>query len=85
MAVVLIGAMIVAGIDTVWPGPSSPYERLEETSHYGITLDRGDEIGRFLLASTVVVCMPTGRAALVPGLEAGDRVRMGQALFTRQA
>jgi phosphatidylserine decarboxylase len=83
VAVVLIGAMIVAGIQTAWAGPPSPYERVEETLHAGVRFERGAEIGRFLLASTVVVCMPPGAASLLPGLEAGERVRMGQALFRR--
>jgi phosphatidylserine decarboxylase len=81
MTVVLIGAMIVAGIETVWPGPASPYERIQETEHSSVNLGRGAEIGRFFLASTVVVCMPPGRAELAENLGPGHRVRMGQALF----
>jgi phosphatidylserine decarboxylase len=81
MAVVLVGAMIVAGIQTVWPGPDSPYRRVETTAHTGIAFERGAEIGRFLLASTVIVCLPPGAGRLAPGLAAGMRVRMGQRLF----
>lgn len=81
MLVVLVGAMIVAGIQTVWPGPESPYRRIETTGHTGIALERGAEIGRFLLASTVIVCLPPAAGSLAPGLTAGMRVRMGQRLF----
>ena len=81
MAVVLVGAMIVAGIETVWEGPSSPYSRLETTHHGGMAFRRGAEIGRFFLGSTVIVCLPPGRAQLSAGMEPGTPVRMGQALF----
>lgn len=81
MAVVLVGAMIVAGIQTVWPGPESPYVRLETTSHDRRAFARGAEIGRFLLASTVIVCLPPTTLALASGLRSGSPMRMGQALF----
>lgn len=81
MAVVLVGAMIVAGIQTVWPGPRSPYERLETTRHDRLAYARGAEIGRFLLASTVLVCLPPAPVSLASGLRPGSRLRMGQALF----
>jgi len=82
MAVVLVGAMIVAGIETVWPGPVSPYDRVESTAQGGRLFDRGAEIGRFYLGSTVIVCMSAGLADLQAGIEAGRQVRMGQALFS---
>lgn len=81
MAVVLVGAMIVAGIQTVWPGPESPYVRLETTSHERQAFARGAEIGRFLLASTVIVCLPPAALTLASGLRSGSPMRMGQALF----
>ena len=81
MAVVLVGAMIVAGIGTVWEGPASPYTRMETTDHGRIAFPRGAEIGRFFLGSTVIVCLPPGGAELAPGVAPGMPVRMGQALF----
>ncbi len=81
MAVVLVGAMIVAGIQTVWPGPASPYRRVETTCHPALPFERGAEIGRFLLASTVVVCLPPAAVTLASGLRAGSPLKMGQALF----
>lgn len=84
MAVVLVGAMIVAGIDTVWDGPESPYTDVVQTRHDGIELPRGAEIGRFFLGSTVIVCLPPENAELAPDIAAGRPVRMGQALFLRQ-
>lgn len=59
MAVVLVGAMIVASIETVWAGQTAPIKREIKTSHYPqsdeITLAKGDEMGRFKLGSTAVV------------------------------
>ncbi len=79
MAVVLVGALIVASIETVWPGPDSPYRQTWRNSH-DIAFARGAEIGRFLLGSTVIVC--TGPGMLTPdqNVVPGAAVRMGQAL-----
>ncbi len=77
MLVVLVGAMIVASITTDWAGPASPYEREEHTSHH-LVFETGDEIGRFLLGSTVICCFPEGAAELDPSLTKGATVRMGQ-------
>lgn len=76
MLVVLVGALIVGRIETVWPGPSSRY-RQAATNQYDMDLERGDEIGRFLLGSTVIVCLPPGRAELGE-LTVGQSVRMGE-------
>jgi phosphatidylserine decarboxylase len=82
MAVVLVGAMIVAGIDTVWGGPASPYQRLQATDHREPVYARGAEIGRFFLGSTVIVCLQAGRAELARNIASGSQVRMGEALFS---
>lgn len=79
MLVILVGALIVASIETVWPGPASPYRKPESQVH-DLALACGSEIGRFLLGSTVIVCFAPGRAVLVDGLSAGTPIRMGQPL-----
>ncbi len=79
MLVVLVGALIVASIETVWPGPASPY-RVERYDDNSIKLNRGDEIGRFLLGSTVVCCFPKGAVALNPDLKVGSKIRLGENL-----
>ena len=81
MTVVLVGALIVASIETVWGGTPSPYNRVSRTPH-DLDYARGAEIGRFLLGSTVIVCFEPGRVALDPNLKAGTSVRMGQSLGT---
>ncbi len=79
MLVVLVGAMIVASIETDWVGPQSPY-RIEELSDHHLDYRRGDEIGRFLLGSTVICCFPRGSVQLQQNLKPGTSVRMGQPL-----
>ena len=79
MLVVLVGAMIVASIETVWSGPASPY-RTEVQTDYQLDYRRGDEIGRFLLGSTVICCFPAGAVALDEALSTGSQVRMGKRL-----
>lgn len=60
MALVLVGAMIVAGIETVWQGrytPTHPNRAVRDTfAKNQITLNKGEELGRFYLGSTVVMC-----------------------------
>ena len=79
MLVILVGALIVASIATVWPGPTSPYQHLT-TSQHDHSMQRGDEIGRFLLGSTVICCFPAKRVTLEAGLATGQKVKVGTPL-----
>lgn len=81
MLVVLVGAMIVASIETVWAGPASPY-REEQRLPWHQPMQRGAEIGRFLLGSTVILCLPPGRVRWGPRTAAGQRVAVGERLGT---
>ena len=78
---VFVGALIVASIETVWDGPRSPYRTLRMQAASG-RFDRGAEIGRFLLGSTVIVLFPPDTVSLREDLSAGMPVRMGEALGT---
>ena len=83
MAVVLVGAMIVAGIETVWGGRTRPghlHSKDYRQQAKPPQLERGGELGRFLLGSTVSVLFPPGKVALAENLAAGSPVRMGQAI-----
>lgn len=87
MAVILVGAMIVASIDTVWAGTVCPGRRGTFTTDYAnqatpVILQRGDELGLFKTGSTVIVLFAKGAATLAPGFAAGLSVRMGQTLAT---
>ena len=75
LLVVLVGALIVGSIATPWPGPQSPYRRVEALE-LDVPLERGAELGRFLLGSTVILCCPPGICEL-DALKTGQKVRMG--------
>ena len=76
---VFVGALIVASIETVWDGPESPYRMLRMRAAAG-EFDRGAEIGRFLLGSTVIVLFPPDAVSLREDLVPGMPVRMGEPL-----
>jgi phosphatidylserine decarboxylase len=83
MALVLVGAMIVASIATVWAGQVTPPSRHVQTHQYAnpqsITLDKGAEMGRFYLGSTVLVLFGEKRAKWA-NFTADTLVSMGQSL-----
>ncbi|MFY9178349.1 MAG: archaetidylserine decarboxylase [Venatoribacter sp.] len=84
MAMVLVGAMIVAAIETVWAGRITPFERKRKVTHYQnlqpITLQKGEEMGRFLLGSTVVLCFAKNQIKWLETMQAQSPLQMGQAL-----
>lgn len=79
MAVVLVGAMIVAGIETVATGKVKPTGRLE-LNHHEIKLEKGDELGRFYLGSTAVVLFEKDKMQWDAQFKANSLVVMGEAL-----
>lgn len=92
MAVVLVGAMIVAAIETVWAGQVCPgaVQKKGFTEDYSsrqppVELQGGAEMGRFKLGSTAIVLFGPGAVELAPGLSADSPVRMGQLLGQRHA
>ncbi|BFT28981.1 archaetidylserine decarboxylase [Alteromonas sp. D210916BOD_24] len=61
MAMVLVGATIVASIETVWAGTVTPpagknVQHWTYENEAAVTLEKGAELGRFKLGSTIVVC-----------------------------
>lgn len=83
MAVVLVGAMIVAAIETVWAGRVAPSAQGLTVKDYRnaappVQLNKGDELGRFLLGSTAIVVFGPGMATWRADLLAGSPVRMGE-------
>ncbi|MCB1657442.1 MAG: phosphatidylserine decarboxylase [Moraxellaceae bacterium] len=81
MAVVLVGAMIVAGIATTWAGNIQPHgKKIIKTDyqHANIVLNKGDELGRFYLGSTAIVLFEKNVMQWQDNLKATDSVRMGQ-------
>jgi phosphatidylserine decarboxylase len=71
-------------MDTVWAGTVNPprARRVERTdwSRRDIDLDKGDEMGRFNMGSTVIVLLPPAAVAALEEFATGDPVLMGQRL-----
>jgi phosphatidylserine decarboxylase len=85
VAIVLVGALFVGSIETVWAGEITPPHGRDITlTRYadGAELERGAELGRFNMGSTVVMLFPPGRVALADDLDPGRAVRLGEALGT---
>ncbi len=81
---VLVGATIVGSMATVWHGVVNP-PRSESPRewHYGddsVALAKGDEMGRFLLGSTVVMLFPSQYVLFTPRWKAGLNVKMGESM-----
>lgn len=83
-AMVLVGAMLVSSVSTVWADLEiPPYASRIRTKHYGdrnIHLNRGEEMGRFNMGSTVILLFPSSGPTLDPGLFPEQSVRVGQAI-----
>lgn len=79
MAVVLVGAMIVAGIETVATGKVKPTGRVE-LNHHQMALEKGSELGRFYLGSTAIILFEQDKIAWDTAFKANSAVVMGEAL-----
>lgn len=84
MAVILVGAIFVGSMETVWHGetrgprdqPTRWVYRAEDRRSFAA----GEEIGRFNMGSTVIVLLPEDAVSWDPAIGPLDHVRMGQAL-----
>jgi phosphatidylserine decarboxylase len=86
---ILVGATIVGSMATVWHGVVNPprgkvvrdWAYPEATLEQpAITLKKGEEMGRFLLGSTVVMLFPRGPLHFNPDWAPGRSVRLGEAM-----
>jgi phosphatidylserine decarboxylase len=87
MCSVMVGALLVSGVETVWSGVEIPAygDRITRKDYRGkgVTLDRFAEMARFNYGSTVIVLLPKGVATLDAALTAESPVRLGQLLALR--
>ncbi|EAR60344.1 archaetidylserine decarboxylase [Neptuniibacter caesariensis] len=89
MAMILVGAMIVAGIETVWGGQEAP--RLKKPIHTPfnnmnpepIHLEKGAEMGRFKLGSTVILLFGKDKIDWTESLQAASPVKLGELIATK--
>ena len=83
-AMILVGATIVGSMATPWHGVINPprtADLREWTYAPGqVSLKKGEEMGRFLLGSTVVLLFPKGPLRFNPDWVAGRGVRLGEAM-----
>jgi phosphatidylserine decarboxylase len=81
---VLVGATIVGSMGTTWHGvvnpPRSSDVREWTYDDANISLQQGDEMGRFLLGSTVVMLWPKNTISINPQWQAAQSVRLGEAM-----
>lgn len=88
MALVLVGAMNVAAIETVWHGLVTPPHKqavqhtlyhAQESGSSSIDLEKGAEMGRFNMGSTIIVLLENP-ALWSTELQSDDTVLMGQGI-----
>ncbi|MEA3640997.1 MAG: archaetidylserine decarboxylase [Lamprobacter sp.] len=82
MAVILVGAIFVGSIETVWSERLTPPRaqaiRVDDAGDEGPSLSRGDEFGRFNMGSTVILLFAANSAHWEPQLQPGTAVRCGE-------
>jgi phosphatidylserine decarboxylase len=85
-AVVLVGALFVGSMSTVWHGEVTPRPGRQRTdlpldaSRAPLSLARTAELGRFNMGSTVILLLPPGTAEWLGTLGAGSAIRVGTRL-----
>ncbi|MBS0365283.1 MAG: phosphatidylserine decarboxylase [Proteobacteria bacterium] len=85
-ALVMVGALFVGSMSTVWHGDITPRAAPGITPLQPLTgaaplqLPRGAELGHFNMGSTVILLLPPAAATWEPGLVPGTTVRVGQPL-----
>lgn len=90
MAMVMVGAIFVASIETVWAGEITPpagkeirywdFDRNDPAHHF----NKGDEIARFNMGSTVIQLHKPDAIQWLQDIQPSDKVQMGQAIASRR-
>ncbi len=85
-ALVLVGALNVGSMETVWAGQITPPHIRSGLGRWSssrrVQLERGEEMGRFNMGSTVVLLLPPGKVEWGETFGPGVTVRMGQGIGT---
>ena len=80
-SVIFVGAMLVAGIETVWAGMEQPGPgavRETDFSTQNLYFSKGDEIGRFKFGSTVIMLFPENSVSLEQQINCTSPVKVGE-------
>ncbi|MEN8177864.1 MAG: archaetidylserine decarboxylase [Pseudomonadota bacterium] len=90
MAVIMVGAIFVSSIETVWAGTITPVSRQVRRWEYPpiqpaepVTLEKGDEMGRFNMGSTVILLFGKGAIDWAEELNPSQTLQMGERLANR--
>jgi phosphatidylserine decarboxylase len=84
MALILVGAIFVSSIETVWHGVVTP-PTLSKPRHWHYTpatttLEKGMEMGRFNMGSTIIVLFGAEHTQWKANLQAGSPLQVGQCI-----
>jgi phosphatidylserine decarboxylase len=85
-SLVLVGALNVGSMATVWAGDITPAARriVTRIPCPAVTLDKGAELGRFNMGSTVILLFEPKRAEWHPLLRAGSVVQLGRPIGRKE-
>ena len=90
MAMILVGAIFVSSIETVWAGAITPTHQRVSAWDYApnpepspIALEKGEEMGRFNMGSTVILLFGQDAVEWVEGFSSGSAVKMGETIGVR--
>lgn len=82
MALVLVGAIFVSSVETVWQGvvtpPTAPSVRSWRYDDQNILLKKGEEMGRFNMGSTIIILFGKDKVAWEKDVHAGKPVKLGE-------
>ena len=85
MAMILVGAIFVSCTETVWSGVVNPEmgmslqtKTFKQAGNQLVELQRGEEMGRFNMGSTVILLYGPDTVSWVDSLQAGQSLQLGQ-------
>ena len=87
MALIMVGAIFVSCMETVWSGVVNPRMAMsvqktvfDQTGNQVVQLQRGEEMGRFNMGSTVILLYGAGMVEWEDSLQAGQPLQLGQTI-----
>ncbi len=86
MAIIMVGAIFVGSMETVWAGQITPAKKREiikwsyNDQNNKVKLRRGEELGRFNMGSTVILLFPAEIMQWSPTINAESNIIMGSCL-----
>ena len=84
MAQIMIGAVLVGSMETVWLGEITPNKKREltvtEYTKNSVQLNQGEEFGRFNMGSTVIILFQKGKLSWLPDIKKNHPIEVGQLL-----